>query len=81
MCTLLCPHGLENQDSFCVCVKRRALCNCLCSSSLSSPRHSSVLSGISGNSEQKTILQTTEQPIQFRVFRDSVPVLKIHGCN
>ena len=55
MCTLLCPHGLEN--------------------------HSSVLCGISGNSEQKTILQTTEQPIQFRVFRDSVPVLKIHGCN
>ena len=54
---------------YCVCVKRITLCNCLCSSSPSSrSRSSRALSGISENSEQKTILQTTEQLIQFTVL-------------
>ena len=52
---------------YCVCVNRLTLCNCLCSSP-SSSRALPALSGISGNSEQKTILQTTEQLIQFTVL-------------
>ena len=64
-------------QAFCVCVKRKTLCNCLCSSSSSSLP---ALSGILENSEQKIILQTIKQLIQLHGFRDSVPVLKIHGC-
>ena len=53
--------------SFCVCVKYITLCNCLYSSPF--PSHSSlVLSGILGNLEEKTILQTTKQLIQFTVL-------------
>ena len=37
-----------------------------------------ALPEISENLGQKTILQTTERLIYS--FRDSVPVLKIHGC-
>ena len=48
----------------------------LCSSSPSSPSRSSALSGISGNSEQKTILQTTEQLIQFRILEIQFRSLK-----
>ena len=61
---------------YCVCVKRITLCNCLCSSSPSSPSRSSALSGISGNSEQKTILQTTEQLMQFMVLEIQFRSLK-----
>ena len=59
---------------FFVCVKRITLCNCLCSSP-SFPR-SSALSGISRNSEQKTILQTTKQLIQFIVLEIQFRSLK-----
>ena len=47
--------------SCCFCVKRIMLWNCLC---FYSSCFSVALSGISGNSVQKTILQTTEQLIQ-----------------
>ena len=59
---------------YCVCVKRITLCNCLCSSSPS--RSCRALSGISGNSEQKTILQTTEQLIQFTILVNQSRSLK-----
>ena len=59
----------------CVCVKRITLCNCLCSSPSFPPR-SSALSGISRNSEQKTILQTSEQLIQFIVLEIQFRSLK-----
>ena len=48
----------------------------LCSSSLSSPSRSSALSEISGNLGQKTILQTTEQLIQFRILEFQFRSLK-----
>ena len=53
---------------YCVCVNRLTLCNCLCSSP-SSSRALPALSGISGNSEQKTILQTTERLMQYTVLK------------
>ena len=65
----------------CLCITAFAwnalmLCNCLCSSSPSSPSRSSALSGISENLEQKTISQTTKQIIQFRVLEIQFRPLK-----
>ena len=45
-------------------MKRITLCNCLCSTSSPSSCDFASVIGISINSEQKTILQTTEQLIQ-----------------
>ena len=53
------------KKNYCVCVKHKVFCNCLCSSSLLLLVTLPTLSRISGNSEQKTILQTTEQLIQY----------------
>ena len=66
----------SKKGNYCVCVKRITLCNCLCSSSPSSPSRSSALSGISENLEQKTISQTTKQIIQFRVLEIQFRPLK-----
>ena len=66
---------------FCVCVKRITLCNCLCSSSPSSPspRSSRDFASVVGNIEKfgaKTILQTTKQLIQFVVLEIQFRSLK-----
>ena len=50
---------------YCVCVKRITLCNCLCSSCYC---FSASFIGNTGNSEQKIILQTIEQLIQYTVL-------------
>ena len=70
------------QVFLCLCETHNAL-HCLCSPS-SPSRTSLVLSRISGNLEEKTILQTTKQLIQFTVleihFRtlEYMAVIRIH---
>ena len=72
-----CKNEFHQKTDCCVCVKRITLCNCQCSSSLSSPsRFSRDFAGISENSEQKIILQTTEQLIQFTVVEIQFRSLK-----
>ena len=58
----ICIKSTFKNYCFCVCVKRKAFWNCLCSFSSCD---FSALSGISVNSEQKVISQTIEQLIQF----------------
>ena len=60
------------EQFFFVCVKRITLCNCLCFSSPSSCDFASVIRNI-GKFGAKTA-NTID------CFRESVPVLKIHGC-
>ena len=70
---------------FCVCVKRITLCNCLCSSSPSSPSprssrdFASVIRNI-GKFGAKNYFTDHRTANTIYGFRDSVPVLKIHDC-
>ena len=66
---------------FCVCVKRITLCNCLCSSSPSSPSRdfASVIQNI-GKFGAKNYFTDHRTANTIYRFRDSVPVLKIHEC-
>ena len=66
---------------YCVCVKRIMLCNCLCSSSPSSPSRdfASVIRNI-GKFGTKNYFTDHRAANTICRFRDSVPVLKIHEC-
>ena len=68
------------RNVFCVCVKSIAPCSCLCSSS--SFRFSTSFIRNIGEFEAKSYFtdHRTANTIYIYGFRDSVPVLKIHGC-
>ena len=83
-----CGMSCKNKIPFlsnCVCVKCITLCNCLCSSSLSSlsPRSSrdfdSVIQNI-GKFGKKNYFTDHRTANTIYGFRDSVPVLKMHDC-
>ena len=87
-----CCHSISIFLVFCVCVKGITLCNCLCSFCVCLKRITfaiacvlllllflvflPVLSGISGNSEQKAILQTAKELIQYTVLQIQFRSLK-----
>ena len=68
--------------SFCICVKRITLCNCLCSSPSSSSRSCFSASLIQNIREFRAKNYFTDHLTANTIhdFRESVPVLKIHGC-
>ena len=66
---------------YCVCVKRITLCNCLCSSSASSPSRfsASAIRNI-GEFGAKGYFTDHQRVNTIHYFTDSVPVLKIYNC-
>ena len=68
--------GEFGAKTYCVCVKRITLCNCLCSSSCGS---ASVIRNF-GKFGAKNYFTGHQAANTIHGFRDSVTVLKIHGC-
>ena len=62
--------------AFCICVKRKTLCNCLCSSSYDS---ASLIQNI-GKFRAKKHFTDHQAANTIHGFRDSFPAHKIHGC-
>ena len=65
---------------YCVCVKRMTFCNCLGSSSSSSSRDSASVIRNIGEFGAKNYFRDQGTANTIHGFRDSIPVLKIHGC-
>ena len=65
---------------YCVCVKRKTLCNYLCSSFYSSSCDSASLIRNIGKFGAKNYFTDHRTANTIHGFRDSVPVLKMQGC-
>ena len=68
------------KKNYCVCVKHKVFCNCLCSSSPSSSRDfASVIQNI-GKFGAKNYFTDHRTANTIHIFRDSVSIIKIQGC-